>query len=297
MMTDRERGRSYATVAPRVWRKLGTKRIWRRIAVERVAEPLHLNLAAVPVAAFGGFRAKVAFDLVWRQHHAYALLKQADVARAAGISRLTILEFGVASGMGLVNMADVAERVARETGVEFAIYGFDTGAGMPDPLDYRDHPEVYGAGDFPMDVRALESRLPSNVGLIVGDIAETVPQFVERLDPRAPIAFASVDVDYYSSARHALKVLLGPPDSYLPVTLLYLDDVMRPSHNSWCGELLAVAEFNSGQTLRKIEPMRFLRSTRLFKAPPWIDQMYALHVLDHPARQPETAPRVPTRRL
>jgi hypothetical protein len=194
-------------------------------------------------------------------------------------------------------MAEIAERVTRETGVAFEIYGFDTAAGMPDPVDYRDHPESYSKGDFPMDKEALKSRLPANVHLIIGDIADTVPSFVEQLGPLAPVAFASIDVDYYSSARVALRALLGAPDAYLPVTLLYLDDIMQPSHNSWCGELRAVAEFNGDHSMRKIEPVRFLRSTRVFKAAPWMDQIYALHVLDHPARQPATAASVPTRRL
>jgi hypothetical protein len=45
-------------------------RVLRRVMVERLTEPLHLNMASAFVAVFGGFRAKVAFDLVYKQPYA-----------------------------------------------------------------------------------------------------------------------------------------------------------------------------------------------------------------------------------
>jgi hypothetical protein len=53
-----------------MWRKLRMRRIWWRMFLERGTEPLHLNLLSLLVAAVGGFRMKVEFDLVLRQHHA-----------------------------------------------------------------------------------------------------------------------------------------------------------------------------------------------------------------------------------
>ena len=46
--------------------------------------------------------------------------------------------------------------------MEYQIFGFDTGLGMPDPIDYRDHPELYKAGDFKMDQENLKKILPEN---------------------------------------------------------------------------------------------------------------------------------------
>jgi hypothetical protein len=132
-------------------RKLRNRHIWKRIALERLTEPLHLNLASVAVALFGSFRAKVSFDLCVRQHNAFGLLRAADEAIWFGINELTVVEFGVASGAGLLNLCRLAERVTKETGVKFRIVGFDTGVGMPQPRDYRDHPNMYGALDFPME--------------------------------------------------------------------------------------------------------------------------------------------------
>jgi hypothetical protein len=272
-------------------RKLARRHTWHRLFVERLTEPLHLNLTSIFVALFGSLRARVAFDLVVRQQHAFGLLKAADIARASGADVVTVLEFGVSSGAGLLNLCDIARRVTRATGVRFQMVGFDTGHGMPPPADYRDHPEYYSSGDFPMNRSALTAKLPSNCQVIYGDIAQTVPEFRARLTRTAPIGFVSLDVDYYSSTRAALQ-LFDEPDAekYLPLIVIYLDDVAFDGHNEWCGELLAVAEFNADHPRRKIGKYNFLRNTRIFKNPTWIDHMYALHVLDHPWREPSRRP-------
>jgi hypothetical protein len=205
------------------------------------------------------------------------------------------VEFGVAAGAGLVNLCEVAAMVTRETGVEWQIVGFDTGVGMPPPRDHRDHPEYYAEGDFPADLDALRRRLPDNARLVVGDVASTVPAFVDSLTPDAPLAFAAIDVDYYWSTVECLRIFAGPPRCYLPITLVYLDDVEEEGVNPWCGELLAVHEFNDAHPLRKISPFNFLRQRRIFRNAKWIDHMYALHVLDHPTRSSPRQRATPTR--
>jgi hypothetical protein len=40
-------------------RKLSERHVWERMLRERLAEPLHLNLLAIPVALFGSLRAKI----------------------------------------------------------------------------------------------------------------------------------------------------------------------------------------------------------------------------------------------
>jgi hypothetical protein len=79
-------------------------------------------------------------------------------------------------------------------------------------------------------------------------------------------------------------VFLGPANCYLPVSTIYLDDLEEFGMNKWCGELLAVEEFNTEQSLRKIAPMNFLRPGRIFRNAKWIDHMFSLHVFDHPVR-------------
>ena len=273
-------------------RKLIRRRTLRRIVYERLTEPLHLNVMSAVVALFGNLRWKIDFDLIVRQQHAFALLRAADHAVQHGINTITALEFGVANGAGLLNMSTIARSVTRATGVEFRIVGFDSGAGMPPPRDYRDHPEYYGPGDFPMDRDRLLAALPPNVSIIFGDVSETAPEFLARQSSEAPIGFVSLDLDYYWSTKEALGIFDGPPDRYLPVLLIYLDDIQYEGHNAWAGELLAVQEFNEEHHLRKIAPVNFLRHRRLFKNAMWIDHMYALHVLDHPSRSLKPRNRV-----
>ena len=265
-------------------KKLGNAYIWKRIFYERLTEPLHLNLMALGVALFGGLRSRVAFDLVLRQQHAYAILASADLARELGIREVTLVEFGVAAGAGLLNICELAARVTRETGVRFRVYGFDTGRGMPPPLGYRDHPEIYQEGDFPMDHEKLERALPGYAQLVIGQLKDTVPRLAQEIPPEAPIGFVSIDVDYYSSTRDALALLQGEARRYLPRVPIYLDDLEHPSHNSWCGERGAVREFNEEHEFRKIEQHAFARSYRIFRNARWIDHMFTLHVLDHPSR-------------
>jgi len=256
----------------------------RKVLVERGTEPIHLNLLSLFVAAFGSYRAKVDFDLVVRQQYAFPILYAADAAKRYGYKTVTIVEFGVAGGAGLLNMCRIAERTRKETGIEFRIVGFDTGKGMPPAVDYRDLPESFQAGDFPMDEQRLRETLPEFAELVIGDISETVPEFCRSLSEDAPIGFVATDVDYYSSAKKALEILKGAPEHYLPVVPVYLDDIGVDGSNPWTGELLAVDEFNRENALRKVAPFTLLRSRRIFKNTQWIDRMFAGHIHDHALR-------------
>jgi hypothetical protein len=256
---------------------------WQRQLRDRLAEPLHLNLLALFVQLFGGFRAKVEFDLVNRRRYAFSLLKAADYAKADGLRKIYALEFGVADGAGLVNLAWIAGHVTRATGVEIGLVGFDSGTGMARPVDYRDYPEVFVEGDFPLiDRVALERMLPKSVRVIYGPVSETVRNFVETLD--APVGFVSLDVVYYSSTLDAMEALLGPADRYLPMTLVYLGSVLLDNANPAVGELMAVREFNAEHRVRQVHPFTCLRDKRIFKNGMWLHQVYTLHVLDHPKR-------------
>jgi len=269
-------------------RKLAKRRVWRRIFLERLTEPLHLNIASIGVLAFGSYRAKINWDLVVRPHYAYSILKAADIARMHGHRRVSIVEFGVASGAGLLNMASIADRVSRETGVEFDIHGFDTGAGMPPAVDYRDHPDLYQQGDFAMDPAALRRLLPANAHLHLGPLDETLPQFLDSVGADAPIGFVAIDVDYYSSSKQALRLLTATADRYLPTVIVYADDIALEQHNSACGERLALHEFNREMPMRPVEHNEFLETTRVFRRPAWLKQILFAHILDHPARSTVT---------
>jgi hypothetical protein len=122
-------------------------------------------------------------------------------------------------------MCKIARRASNATGIDVRVAGFDTGIGMPLAVDYRDYPEAYRQGDFPMNVQRLRNTLPAFAGLIIGDVSQTIPDFLRRLSPDYPIGFVAVDVDYYSSAKKALAILQGEPQKYLPRVVVYLDDI------------------------------------------------------------------------
>jgi len=268
-----------------LFKKLLEPRIWRRIFYERLTEPLHLNVMSMFVAAFGSFPTKVAFDLIPRLPYAFGVLGAARRAREYGITDISVIEFGVSSGAGLINMSVLAERAEDATGVKIHVVGFDSGKGMPGPVDYRDHPDMYVRGDFPMDVERLRDKLPARTQLLLGDVTETAPTFLAAL--RGPIGFVALDLDYYSSTKAALRVFDGPCACYLPLVTLYVDDIYSDLHNSWCGELLAISEFNADHALRKIERFILLDNARVFKHANYLKHIFNLHVLDHPVRAHE----------
>jgi hypothetical protein len=145
-------------------------------------------------AALGDLRDRIRFDLEGRAPYAWGVLTAADLARFIGLSRITAIEFGVARGDGLIELCRIARLVSAETGVAIDVVGFDTGTGLPTPRDYRDHPEIWGQGGFPMpDADGLRAQLPANARLVLGDIAETIGAFVQGLSTAAPIGFCSFD--------------------------------------------------------------------------------------------------------
>ena len=91
-----------------LFRRLAQRKIWSRIFKERLTEPLHLNLLSLFVWVFGSYRATVEYDLVVRQNNAYSIFKAADFARSQNIRTVSLIEFGVGSGTGLLNMARIA---------------------------------------------------------------------------------------------------------------------------------------------------------------------------------------------
>jgi len=259
--------------------------IIKRILIERLSEPLHLNIISLFILIFGSYRLKIFFDLILRQQHAYGVLFATEKAIKDGCKKLTIIEFGVANGAGLINISEICKKLNKIYGVEYNIFGFDTGVGMPDPLDFRDHPELYKTGDFPMDQDNLKKILPKNCKLVIGDIKATIPDFLDLdLLLESPIGFVCIDVDYYSSTRDALQILLSDSRKYLDCFPIYFDDIDEYSHNSYCGELLAIKEFNETSLNRKIERHNFLSYKRIFKNAVWINCIFFVHILDSASR-------------
>ena len=121
-----------------------------------------------------------------RPHYLWGVLQGMNLARVLGIHRISIAEFGVAGGNGLVALEEIVERLELIFGVQVDIYGFDTGGGLPKPKDYRDIPNTYAEGQFVMDIDRLRKRLKKSQ-LKLGLVEQTIDDFIQSRP--APLAF------------------------------------------------------------------------------------------------------------
>ena len=238
------------------------------------------------VERHGDFRTREQHGLIPRANYLYGMLRACDVAKYFGKKKVTVIEFGVASGAGLLNMVELAPQIQRETGVEPRIIGFDTGKGLPPVKGYKDHPELWNGGDFAMENReVLMRKIAGRAEIVWGDINDTIGPATDGIDDSAPLGFISMDVDIYSASKAALRCLTSKPEKYNPAVSMYFDDVSFFFANNWAGELAAIEEFNQENELRKIGPDRSLPGRRPHKGENWYSAMYVCHVLDHETRQ------------
>jgi hypothetical protein len=220
-------------------------------------------------------------DLYPRPAYAYGLFRAAAQAKSLGIPSITVVEFGVASGRGLIAMDELSLDIEEDLGIRVTPVGFDTGEGLPEPRGYKDLPYAYRPGAYPMNEALLRSRL-RRAQLLIGDVKDTVPAFLEALE-HGPVGFISFDLDYYSSTKDALALLGGGHLTHLPRVLCFFDDIAIEEimHSDFTGELLAIREFNETNQRSKISQVHGLSWARAIPAP-WNDLMYACHYFDHP---------------
>lgn len=232
----------------------------------------HLNVSA---------RTRAVWEISRRPAYLLGLVAAADQALKQKETEISAIEFGVAAGEGLVALQTEAEAVERDTGVGIKVYGFDAGPqGLPSFIgDYRDHPDAWQAGDFPMDEPALRSHLTNRTTLILGNVRDTVTGFFRDNHP-PPIGFVSYDLDLYSSTREALRIFTLPDKRMLWHVPLYFDDVAMLFNHQFAGELLAMREFNEQGSHVKIDAWRGVKIGRPFPERPFLDRLYVAHDLE-----------------
>ncbi|MGH8168473.1 MAG: hypothetical protein ACREQ1_14630, partial [Woeseiaceae bacterium] len=216
-----------------------------------------------------------------RPAYAFGIYAAAFQAKALDIPRISVIEFGVASGGGLVAMESLSRKIGAYLGVGMDVHGFDMGTGLPKPTDYRDLPYTFREGDYAMDEQRLRSRLES-AELWLGPVRETAQRF--RESSPAPIGFVSFDLDLYSSTVDAFQVFEMGHDGRLPRVMCYFDDVLWPDeafYSEATGELLAIDEFNRDHPGLRISQLRSLAYTKPGHAQ-WLGQIYVMHDFQHP---------------
>jgi len=202
------------------------------------------------------------------------------MAKRDGQPEITVIEFGVASGRGIVVMERYACAVEQSTGTKISVIGFDSGVGLPPFIgDYRDHPDLWKPGDYRFDISVVEAQIDqSRTRTIVGDVRETVPAFLQSGD-FAPIGFASFDLDIYSSTIAALQILKDERRRILRHTPLYFDDIDFIVNNRWAGELLAIDEFNQKCEDVKIDKWYGIHTDKPFPEAHFWNKMMVAHDL------------------
>ena len=70
----------------------------------------------------------------------------------------------------------------------------------------------------------------------------------------------------------------------MPVASVFFDDVSWFTSNRWCGELLAIDEFNEANALYKFGADRTLPGDRPYKNTDWYKSMCVAHILDYELR-------------
>ncbi len=216
----------------------------------------------------------------WRPHYTWGVLQGVNLARVLGIKRVSVIEFGVAGGNGLVSLEEIVKVIEPVFGVEVDIYGFDTGTGLPKPKGYRDLPNVYAKSQYVMDIEKLRKRLRKSQ-LILGLVENTIDDFI-RSRP-APVAFIADDLDYYTASMDAFKIFDATQDLLLPRIWCYFDDIMGPTKCDFTGERLAIEDFNAFHEMRKISPIYGLpwALPKSHFEQVWVRKVFLAHIFDH----------------
>jgi hypothetical protein len=230
----------------------------------------------------GSLDFRLAMQALDRPEYAFGVNQAVYLAAKLKLPSVSVVEFGVADGAGLIVLERYALEIGKANGIEVEVYGFDLGSGLPAPSNYRDLGYVWKRGAYEMeDLDSLRRRIKI-ARLLLGDVEETVPQFV--VARHAPVGFISFDLDFYSSTKSAFRIFSCPDEHLLPRVFCYFDDIVSDGHQLHCedvGELLAIREFNeNSQGKSGLFACPILKSGTVFPAN-WEDQLRVYHRFDH----------------
>ncbi len=230
----------------------------------------------------GSYETRLVMGAIDRPVYGWCTYFAAVEARALGYKAMTVVEFGVAGGTGLVNLCKHKKEIQKELGIEILVVGFDTGIGLPASQDSRDLLYLWPAGSFEMDRAALEKRIAGQADLVFGDVATTVASWQPR--PDAPVGAIMFDLDFYTSTMAAFGLLLQK--NILPRVWCYFDDISGYPANAYTdriGEREAIKQFNLAPERQRLND--HLSPAYVFKGLPRElrqEDIYLYHRLSHP---------------
>ena len=172
----------------------------------------------------GNFEFRLKINALKRMQYAYICFHAAKLGKKLGYKKISIIEYGVAGGQGLLILEEHIKEIEKYFDIEIDVYGFDTGEGLPDPIDYRDLPYHWKKGFYSMNQNALKNKL-TKAKLVIGNIENTSKTFFSKYNP-APIGAIIHDFDFYSSTKTALSMMNENSDFFLPRVFSYFDDTI-----------------------------------------------------------------------
>jgi hypothetical protein len=213
--------------------------------------------------------------------YVWGALNGISLAKAVDVERVSVIEFGVGGGNGLLALEKIALSLEQMYGVAVDVYGFDMGTGLPKPRDYRDLPNLWSEGYYPVDQEKLQRHL-QRAQLVLGDVKDTVPAFVQSRP--SPVAFIAFDLDFYSSTMAAFRVFEAETAALLPRIHCYFDDINGFTAGEHNGQRLAINDFNKSHELWKISQTYGLRYfiPEPFAREMWVEMIFIVHLFDHP---------------
>ena len=227
------------------------------------------------------YEKRLSIEAVDRPHYGYCIFQAARLASLLKYPRISVIEFGCGGGNGLLNAEMHIKEVMNIFPVVIELYGFDSGTGLPPPVDYRDMPHYFRPGLYEMDPGSLQARL-ARAKLVIGDVRDTCATFLQKYQP-APIGCVFHDLDYYSSTRDALTLFDSEPRYFLPRVFMYFDDIIGNDTwlcNEFSGERLAIKEFNKAHHSKKISVNHFV--VKKHPSSWWPDHVFIHHDFEHP---------------
>ncbi len=227
----------------------------------------------------GSFKFRLGMHALKRMQYAYICFHAAQLGKKLGYKKISVIEYGVAGGQGLILLEEHVKEIEEYFNIEIDIYGFDTGEGLPEPIDYRDLPYHWKKGFYSMEKDNLKKRLKKSK-LVIGNINETSKTFFSDYNP-APIGAVIHDFDFYSSTKTALSMMTNNSNFFLPRIFSYFDDTIGSElelYNDFTGERLAINEFNSiNDDIKICAPHHF----KALKSEVWHHQIWICHFFKH----------------
>ena len=106
----------------------------------------------------GTFKFRMDLGALRREHYAYICFNAALLAKKLGYKKISVIEFGVAEGSGLLSLEKYTEEIQKILNIEIDVYGFDTGKGLPKVEDYKDLPYHWKEGFFFNETRRSNEK-------------------------------------------------------------------------------------------------------------------------------------------